>query len=289
MKNFVRFSITSVPFNADLLSGILWELPVSGISEEPGYIHLFAEELAGISRADIIALLEKLKKENLIEMYDVSEETFADRNWNEEWEKNICVIKVSDKIVVKPSFKDYEAKEGELVIEIDPKMSFGTGEHASTRLMLKLMEKYARGKRKVLDVGSGTGVLSVCAAKFGAEFVMAIDNNEWCYVNGKENIIRNCVENIVEVLNCEITEVKERGFDLILANINKYVLLNICDEVIEKLAEGGILIISGILNGDKPEVENKYESSGLKIVESLEEEEWSAMAFLKLQRNTSTG
>lgn len=281
MKNFVRYAVTVNPFNADLISGVLWQLPITGLTEESGYLNLFAEENAGLTRDAIKRILEKLTNENVIESYEISGETFADRNWNEEWEKNIRVVEVTEKIVIKPTFKEYTPKAGQIILEIDPKMSFGTGEHASTRLVLKLMEKYAYGKNKVLDVGTGTGVLAICAAKFGAEKIIAIDNNEWCFVNGKENLERNKVEDKVEVRMCEIQDVEESGFDLILANINKNVLREISKDLSNKLADAGILILSGILIVDKKDIVDIYNDAGLRLIDSEEEEEWTGLVFTK--------
>ncbi len=281
MKNYIRYSVSAIPFNADLLSGMLWELPLSGLVEEEGYLNLFAEEDAKLSQNDIADILERLQNENVIESFDVSEETFADRNWNEEWEKNIQVIEVTDKIVIKPSFKEYEPKPGQIILEIDPKMSFGTGEHASTRLVLKLMEKYGWNKDRVLDVGSGTGVLAICAAKMNGGMVIAIDNNEWCFVNGKENLTRNKVEDKIDVRLCEISDVSENEFDLILANINKNVLMTINEELANRMSNGGKLILSGILIVDKEDIVNKYTEVGLKLIDSLEEDEWTGFVFEK--------
>ncbi len=281
MKNYVRFSVTTTPFLPDLISGVLWELPLEGISEEATHINLFAGEDVNIKREDIVTLLNKMQNENLIESFEVSEETFADRNWNEEWEKNIRPIEITDRIVIKPTFKNYDAKPGQMILEIDPKMSFGTGEHASTRLMLRLMEKYAHDKNFVLDVGSGTAVLSIAAAKMGCKKVIAIDNNEWCYDNGVENVKRNDCESKVEVRMGEIDDVNESNFDLILANINKHVLMTIDKQLSDKLQSNGILIMSGILIIDKDDILNKYNEHGLELIDSMEEEDWTGLVFRK--------
>lgn len=281
MKNYIRYSVSTIPFNADILSGVLWELPLTGLTEEEGYLNLFTEEDSGLKREKIVEILSSLKRENLIESFDLSEETFADKNWNEEWEKNIQIIEVTDKIVIKPSFKSYEPKPDQLILEIEPKMSFGTGEHASTRLVLKLMSRYGYNKRAVLDVGSGTGILAICAAKMGAKRVVAIDNNEWCFVNGKENVARNNVEEFVEVRMGELNDVDEREFDLILANINKNVLMSVSNQLTDHLTEGGLLILSGILIVDKQDILDKYNSVGLKLKDSMEEEEWTGLVFEK--------
>ena len=234
MKNYKEFIIATNPFNVDLLSGYLWNLEIAGIQEMDNYLIVNALEENNISTTDVENLLTNLVKENLIENFTIDEKTYEDQNWNEEWEKTLNVIKVSEKIVIKPTFKEYTPKENQIVIEIVPKMSFGTGEHQTTKLVLLALEKYVKPGIKTIDVGSGTGVLAIASVLLGGESAIAIDNDEWCLINGKENIELNNVESKVEVLNCEISDVTEKDFDLVLANINKNVLLDINQELYKK-------------------------------------------------------
>ena len=161
MKNYNVFRIYSQPFNPDILSGILWEFDISGLLEEDDHLKIFTSEESNISIEAIKRTLEKLKKDNLLNSFKIEKEELEDKNWNELWEKSREVIRVSDRIVIKPSFKEYQIKGNEIVLTIDPKMSFGTGEHQSTKLVLRLLEKYVKNGMKVLDVGSGTGVLAI--------------------------------------------------------------------------------------------------------------------------------
>jgi ribosomal protein L11 methyltransferase len=215
----------------------------------------------------------------LIESFRIEKEILEDQNWNKLWEKSREVIRVSDRIVIKPTFKNYSAEDNEIVLTIDPKMSFGTGEHQTTKLILRLLEMYVKKGMKVLDVGSGTGILSIAAVKLGAEKVVAVDFDEICLENCKENCILNKVEDSIEVVTGEIDVVKENNFDLILANIQKNVLLEIADKIKSKLNQNGVVILSGLLESDKSAIEEKYHSLGFKteLIETMDE--WLAVVL----------
>jgi len=281
MQNYIQFEITSIPFNIDLLSGALWELEILGLNENDNYITVSVYENSKVTEARIKDQLNNLIKENLIKSYTVKENVLENRNWNEEWEKKINVIEVSDRIVIKPSFRDFKAKENQIVIIIDPKMSFGTGEHQTTRLMLQLLEKHLQIGDKVLDVGSGTSVLGIAASKLGADKVISVDNDEWCYINSKENVERNNVLNI-DVKHGTIQDVEETEFDLVLANINRNVLMEIKQNLFNKIKRSKLLILSGILEEDLEEIKRQYAQMGLTALEYKQLDEWIVIVFKKV-------
>ena len=177
------------------------------------------------------------------------------------------------------SFKKYTAKENEIVLTIDPKMSFGTGEHQTTQLVLNLLERYVKPGMKVLDVGSGTGVLAITAVKLGAASAVAVDNDEWCYENCKENAELNNVSNSIKIITGDIKNVDEKGFDLVLANIQKNILLEILDDLKMKIKENGILILSGLLLKDEEEIMISYSDSGFTCVEKSVKDDWISLVF----------
>jgi ribosomal protein L11 methyltransferase len=278
-KHFFVDKIFTQPFNPELISGLLWEFDLAGLIEEENHLKIFTSEDSDISLEAIKSALDNLRKEKLIESFSVKRELLEDKNWNELWEKSREVIRVSDSIVIKPTFKEYFAKENEIVLTIDPKMSFGTGEHQTTRLVLRLLEKYVKPGMKILDVGSGTGILAIAAIKLGASKAVAIDFDEICYNNCRENCVLNGVSDAVEVLTGEIDDVKGKDFDMILANIQKNVLLEIAKKIKERISKNGIVILCGLLESDKIDIENKYQSLGFKTerVESMDE--WIALIF----------
>lgn len=279
MKNYKEFIVSSKPFNVDLLGGYLWNLEIAGIQEMENYLIVNALEENNISRSNVENLLNNLVKENLIENFSIDEKTYEDQNWNEEWEKTINVIHVSDKIVIKPTFKEFSPNENQVVIEIVPKMSFGTGEHQTTKLVLHALEKYVTPGIKTIDVGSGTGILAIASVLLGGSSAIAIDNDEWCLINGNENTELNSVTDKVDIRNCEIKDVPETSFDLVLANINKNVLLNINEELYNKIKTGGKLVLSGILEVDEEDIKKSYSLPNLKVIDKLQLDEWIALIF----------
>ena len=279
MKTHKQFNITTTPFNADILSGLLWQLDIEGVNEYDNYLVIFANGDSSLSKSEVNAFLTKIKSENLIESFSIEESSIEEINWNEEWEKKTNVIEVSDKIVIKPTFRDYLPKENQLIIQIDPKMSFGTGEHETTKLVLQLLDKQIENAKRVLDVGSGTGVLGIAASLLGATEVIGIDNDEWCLENGKENIELNNVSDKVEVRLSEIQNVNDEPFDLILANINKHILLDIADSIFDLTIPKGKVILSGLLYTDREDILELYLSFDFDLIEEKQLGEWIALVL----------
>jgi len=285
MKNYNVFKIYSNPFQPDLISGLLWEMEITGITEEENYLIVFANEEADVNEERIKKYLEKLKSEKLLNDYSIVCESLPEENWNELWERRREIIRVSDKFVIKPTFKDYIAQQGEIVLTIDPKMSFGTGEHQSTKLIIKLLEKYVHPGMRLLDLGSGTGILSIAAIKLGAAEAVAVDNDERCYENCNENRGLNSVTGKVKIVNGLISDLKEDNFDLIIANIQKDILLCIADQIREKIKLNGIVILSGLLIKDKKDIEQHYTETGFETVETDAMDEWIAIVLMAHKSN----
>ena len=281
MKKYKEFTITAEPFNAEILSSILWELEITGINEEVNCLKVFADESTNLNPDIIGSFLKKLQNERLLFSFAVEENIVEEKNWNEEWEKSINVIEVSDKIIIKPTFRDYEAKPGQVIISIDPKMSFGTGEHSTTKLMLQFVEKYVKKGMKVLDVGSGTGILAIAAIKLGAVSAIAVDNDEWCLGNGKENCELNKVTDKIDVRLGVVQDIPDKDYDLILANIQKNVLIEISTELVNRMAGRGMLILSGLLDSDVNDIKEEYERLELNMIDKQQMGEWIAIAFVK--------
>lgn len=278
MKHYKEFVISTEPLAPELVSGILWKLDISGVTEEEPYIKVFSES-GKVSKTEIEDLLKALVKESLIEDFSVDEHEFEEKNWNEEWEKSLNVIEVSDRIVIRPSTKEYPAHEGQLVLTIDPKMSFGTGEHQTTRLMLLMVEKYVKEGMNVLDVGTGTGVLAIAAVRLGASHAVAIDNDEWCFENGIENCQVNGVSGQVEIRLGEVSQVEEKDFDFVLANINKNILMDIGRDLAAHVKTGGTLILSGLLFTDEQDITERYAREGFTVTDKKQMDEWISLVM----------
>ncbi len=272
-----EFIISSEPFLPELLSGLLWELETEGIVEDENSLKLYANEKSDVNVKSIEILLNRMIEEKLILSFNIIESSIENKNWNEEWEKGITPIEVTDKIVIKPSFKQYDEKKGQIIITIDPKMSFGTGEHQTTKLVLQLLENYTPLKGKILDVGTGTGILAIAAIKLGAKSALAIDNDEWCIENAEENILMNDVNHSCKFSLAEINNINEYDFDLIIANIQKNVLIEIAPEIKKHLKVNGYIILSGLLIQDENDILDIYGKLGFAIIDKKQMDEWIAM------------
>ncbi len=197
-------------------------------------------------------------------------------NWNEEWEKNFHPILVEDSCCVRAPFHPQADVEYDIVIE--PKMSFGTGHHATTHMMIQfLLNNDFEGKR-VLDMGCGTGVLAIVAEKRGAKEVDAIDIDNWCYLNSIENVERNNCSRI-SVFEGGAELLGEKMYDVIIANINRNILLEDLKTYSRCLEPGGELYLSGFYEADIPVIREECERHSLEFVSNLEREEWVALQF----------
>lgn len=203
------------------------------------------------------------------------------KNWNEEWEKNVEPIFVDDKCLVRAEFHKIEKKYPYEII-ITPKMSFGTGHHQTTYLMLKAQMQIDHQSKRVMDAGCGTAILSIMASKLGAKEVEAFDIDEWSVVNGNENAEKNHCTNI-RIQQGKISDLGWTGkFDLILANINKNILLAEMNDYSEYLSSGGKLLLSGFYTKDIVDLEREAKNHNLQRTADDERESWATVLFEKI-------
>lgn len=212
--------------------------------------------------------------------FNVGTRTVEKENWNKKWEENYDPIEVDERCIVRATFHQPE-KNYPIEIVITPKMSFGTGHHATTWQMLKLQMDVDFSDKKVLDVGCGTGVLAIMAAKLGARSIEATDIDDWCIENSRENFELNGLPN-VRIQKGEIADLKfDKQFDIILANINKNVLLNEIGHYIKLLAENGLLFLSGFYEGDVEDIASCAHQYELQRTQSSSKDNWAALVFSK--------
>ncbi len=200
------------------------------------------------------------------------QEKLEEKNWNEEWESNFHPILVGEELAIRASFHKLDHQPTYDLI-IDPKMSFGTGHHATTLMMVKAMLSIDFTKKNVLDMGSGTAVLAILARKRGADEILAIDNEEWAYKNAQENIATNMAEPIKTILG-ESDSIPDTRFDIILANINRNVILEDIGKWAQHLQTDGTMLLSGILVSQEADVLSAAGHANLSAVEKLTENGW---------------
>lgn len=202
----------------------------------------------------------------------------AEKNWNVEWESNFEPITVEDQCLVRATFHKIAQKYPYEII-IDPKMAFGTGHHATTYLMLSWQLEINHQEKKVMDAGCGTGILAIMAWLKGAKNIIAFDNNEWAVENSEENFVINQCEQI-HLFQGTVADVeKEEKFDIILANINRNVLLEEMDQYAHLLHPKGQLLLSGFFQADAPLITQKALDNGLQLAGSRTRDKWSSLLF----------
>jgi ribosomal protein L11 methyltransferase len=209
---------------------------------------------------------------------EVTLDTVSETDWAEAWKKYYKPTRIGAHIVIKPSWENYEPKPGDKVIELDPGMAFGTGTHETTVLCLELLEKHVKKDSVVIDIGCGSGILSVAAGMLGAAQVMGIDKDEVAVRVARENVKRNRLSSAIDILKGDKIEDAGIKGDIIVANIVADVIIEFCRQVPLYLKEGGIFLASGIIKDRKLSVKEALEKNGFDIIDEIEKGEWVALA-----------
>ncbi|NMM61951.1 50S ribosomal protein L11 methyltransferase [Clostridium sp. P21] len=302
-KEWMEVSIVTTSEAVEAVTGILYNTEVKGVSIEdpediefkkkhPGDWDYFDESLLDIKEGAIIKGYykqnEKLdeylkyikdsvnnleqfgidKGKGLITVCKVNEE-----DWENNWKKYYKPTKVGSRVVVKPIWEEYAKKDDEIVVELDPGMAFGTGTHETTRMCIKALEKYVKPESKIFDIGTGSGILAITAAKLKAKEVIGVDLDPVAVKSASENVKYNDIDNI-KILHGNLMEVVEGKADIVIANIIADVIIFLTDGVKDFIAPGGRFICSGIINDRKDDVVNKLESSGFNVEEVNVDGEW---------------
>ncbi|MFI5264957.1 MAG: 50S ribosomal protein L11 methyltransferase [Candidatus Kapaibacterium sp.] len=247
-------------------------------------IYLLRNEWSPENAAALKEFLSTLPEK---EVSFINSEEIEEKDWNAAWEAEIEPLKITYELVITTSWKIKEANllTAKHLLIIDPKMSFGTGHHETTRLCLKAIEQIDCQNKSVLDIGTGTGALAMYALLRGAKKAVGIDTDEWSYKNAIENRERNSFSSDqfdIRHGDLSATVTVEEYFDIILANIHRNILLLLPNEIKSHHNKGGALILSGILEYDADEVLTAYQNTGYMLVEKMQENEWIAL-HLELQ------
>jgi len=212
-------------------------------------------------------------------------EIINEMNWGEEWKKFFKPLRVSRSIVIKPTWERYTPEPRDIIIEMDPGMAFGTGQHPSTRMCLEALEDIVLKDRTVhqgavLDVGTGTGILGIAAAKLGSRSVLCVDIDKKSAEVAHENVVMNQVADRVEVLNSDLATI-EGSFDLILANLTARILLKLRQNLTGLLKGGGYMVISGIIDQNRPDIEAQFLRDPFSLHRMNTEKEWVCYTLRK--------
>ena len=263
----------------DLISGITSEAGFETFAEEEGHLAGYVQE-EELDREKLDELLSDFPLPGLTITYTLSEA--EDKDWNEAWEETgFDPIVIDSRCVIHDTKHPVELANDEIEVLIDAKMAFGSGTHATTQLMVSSLLNASPSGKRVLDCGCGTGILSLVASKAGAESVVAYDIDEWSVDNTRHNAALNQVDNI-EVFCGDINVLSHISgeFAIVMANINRNILLADMESMVDVLMPGGSLIISGFYQSDEEILVAKAEQLGLKLQSSSVEDDWASLSFI---------
>ena len=299
--NWKKVSVTTIEDNSDIAASVLLDAGAAGVELSGGSVPEAtndeyalpeaATELVAVSayygEDGFDALLEGIKI-RLAEVFaeaeagasEVSVETVADTDWNENFRKNFTSFRAAGRFVVKPSWEEYPADEEDIVLEIDPGMAFGTGDHESTRMCLELLQRYMPVGANVLDVGTGSGILGIAAMKLGAANVLALDYDPVSVTVAKENAENNGVA--MQVRQSDLLKNADgEPYDIVLANIVADILIRLNKDIGSFLVEYGTYILGGIIEERLDEVIASLRAGGFEILETKAMADWRAIVARK--------
>ena len=306
--NWNEISVSTTTLAVEIISNIFIELGSKGVMiEDPSDFHLqgqdplawdymekevfdFGHEDVRVigyfsSEEDINEKISEIEKRlDYVKSLDLDTGTLEiykrevkQENWENEWKKYFNVQKVSNSIVIKPSWEEYTAKEGEKIIDIDPGMAFGTGTHETTRMCINAIEKYMNKGDSLIDIGCGSGILSIAAAHLGAEKVIAVDLDKLAVKVSKENVDLNGFSNSIDVRYGDLTDVIDEKADVIVANIIADIIAKLSENIADFMKDGGYFISSGIINDKKDFVISKLKENNFDIIEENNDGEWNCI------------
>lgn len=261
---------------------LTWDFADINVLEHKGK---FAVVKAYFAEEDNIEEILGYVNEKLVELKEmgidlgeakVEHEKMYEEDWANTWKQYYKPSKVGEKIVVKPIWEEYEQKEGELVVNLDPGMAFGTGTHETTRMCIQALEKYVKEESTVFDVGCGSGILAIAAAKLGAKLAVGVDLDPVAVESSIENVGYNNLNNI-EILHGNLVEVIDGKSDIVVANILAEVICILTDDVKRVMKDGGVFITSGIIHDRVDMVCEKLEATGFEVIEKNRDGEWNCI------------
>ena len=294
----IVFSFNDRQLAVDLISDLLYDLDFKGLVVEGPEVEGFEDwgsnavthendaVIGYLPFDDTLKRKRKTIEEGLIKLENQIGMTCRifytevdEADWTESWKAYFRPEKITDQIVVKPTWKDYSPIDKEIIIEIDPGMAFGTGTHPTTRMCIVLLEKYLKKKAAFLDVGTGSGILMIAAAKLGAGKIWGTDNDTVAVDIARRNLIHNRIpESVFNVITGNMIDKITKRFDLVVANLTAKPIIILLENIQKVLIQDGIVLCSGIIEADKNKILGKMKHVGLNVIETLTDGDWISMA-----------
>lgn len=279
----------------DTSLGQWYEAPLNHIPEGEAIIQAYYPDEPTASKvvAGLQQLLAELRTYPIdVGRADIAVKVVKEEDWENAWKQYYKPVAVTENLVIKPTWEPYEAKPGQLILELDPGMAFGTGTHATTSLCLRTLEERITPGMKVIDVGTGSGILAIAAAKLGASRVLALDLDPVAVSSAKENVRLNKLDDRIEIMQSDLLAVlrtQDRMMlphaavpaDLVVANILAEIILQFIDDVYASLAPGGIYVVSGVIEKKQAEVQEALLRAGFLVEGTEREQDWVVLTARK--------
>lgn len=278
-QEWIEISVRYAPENSEAISNFLFDQGASGLIEGEDTLTAFFPP--HLNSTD----LQKKLKKYLCELSKmgsygtapvISARKVLTKDWNAEWKKHYQPVTIKNQLYIKPSWLEEPAGSPPHVIEIDPQMAFGTGTHATTKLLLEFIVDTIKGGESILDIGTGTGILAIAAAKLGALKTIALDVDPIAVETARSNIKKNKVFEQIFLFTGPVHALKNGRFSVIFMNINRIEILKLLPMMSEFLDYKGQLLLSGILSDEEPLMLPAIEKAGLTVVQVIREQDWSA-------------
>ena len=301
--NWKQICIHTTEDAADIVSSVLMDAGAAGVEIEGGSVPVaerdeyiaqpvnssgdvtvkayYGEDGFEDTLAFVRNRLDELKETQTMGSLSVTVNIVVDTDWNENFKKHFKAFRAAGCFVVKPTWQDYPSQNDDIVIEIDPGMAFGSGAHETTRMCLELLQKHMPSQAAVLDVGCGSGILGIGAAKLGAKHVLALDNDSVSVSVARANAQSNGAE-VMEVRQSDLLQNADKGkYDIIIANIIADIVIRLNQNAGDYLSDSGVYIMSGIIDEREDDVKRSLEQNGFEVIETLGMADWRAFAARK--------
>ena len=278
-QNWIEVNVNINPSLLDTISNDIFSLGADGLEEADDLVKIYFQSQQW-NESKLNLLVETISRFNPdFNSSYIHTKNIPFQDWTENWKENFKLFNLTDEIIIKPDWNAYQPQKSEIVITISPKMAFGTGHHETTQLVMLMMQKYLKKGQRLMDAGTGSGILAILAAKLGADEITVFDNDPVAAENTKENFLQNNI-NIKHNIICGVLDdIEQSEYDIIVANIDRCVLLGMPGKFLDYIKPGGKLILSGLLSRDEDKILTAYEEFNWKVVEKDQKGAWIVLVL----------